>query len=75
MNNSQQGNLLNDLNKIEGIQNFELKYKSDSNRGEILFSLNPATEEGENDLDFSPLSIKELFIQLGLTPLDFRQLK
>jgi len=75
LSNSQKGNLLNDLNKIQGIQNFELRYKSDSDRGEILFSINPTSEEGENDLDFSPLAIKEIFLQLGLTPIDFRQLK
>lgn len=75
LNESQQQLVIQEIKKIQGIKTVELRYKIDSDRGEFLFSIEEMDAEGENDIEFSPLSIKEIFIEKGLTPLDFRQLK
>lgn len=75
LNESQQQIVIQEIKKIQGIKTVELRYKMDSERGEILFSIEIMDSEGENEIEFSPLSIKEILIEKGLSPIDFRQLK
>lgn len=72
---TQQEEFIQEVKKIQVIQSCELRYKSESQRGEILFSIEKADAVGENDSDFSPIQLKEIYLRFGLSPLDFRQLK
>lgn len=72
---SQQEEFIFEIKKIQLIQSCELRYKADGQRGEILFSIEKNDLAGENDSDFSPVQLKEIYLRFGLSPLDFRQLK
>lgn len=66
--------LENDCRLIVGVKSAKVRYKEDSERGEILFDLVELGEtrtEGSNQ-DFSPVDIKTLIIESGLEPLDYR---
>ena len=63
------------ITELPTILSLDLKIKSDSNKGEIIFSIQNMDNQGENDLNFSPVDIKAILLKFGLEPLEFRQLK
>lgn len=75
LSNTKQEEFILEIKKIQAFQSIELRYKSDSQRGEILFSIEKSDAIGENEIDFSPVQLKEIYLRFGLSPLDFRQLK
>lgn len=61
--------------EIPGIATCELRYKSDSKRGEFLFYVVESNERSDSSPEFSPTSVKSLIISKGLEPIDFRKIK
>lgn len=68
--------LESDCSNITTIRSTKVKYKEDSQKGEIILFLavheNPRTEL---DNQFNPTDIKKILIDSGLAPGEFRQLK
>lgn len=75
LTNEQQNELVKDVLDIPTVSTCELRYKSDSNRGEILFYVLESTTRSDSPTEFSPSTIKSLFINKELEPLDFRKIK
>ena len=71
----QQNELVKNILEIPTISTCELRYKSDSNRGEILFYIFEPTVRSDSSTEFSPSTVKSLFISKELEPLDFRKIK
>lgn len=71
----QQNALIKDVLEIPTISTCELRYKSDSNKGEILFYVPEKTTRSDSSSEFSPALVKELFLSKELEPLDFRKIK
>lgn len=65
---------LKEIDELPAVISVELRQKNEG-KGEILFSVDPMENRGENDHPFSPADLKALFIRYGLQPLDFRQIK
>ena len=71
------------INKLEGdclqfeaIHSAKVKYKEDSQKGEIMLFLEvKENQRAEADGQFNVTDIKKLLIDSGLTPGEFRQLK
>jgi hypothetical protein len=64
-----------ELYNLPSVLSVDLRLKQDSGKGEILFSIEPMNDRGENDHPFSPVDLKSLLIAYGLEPNEFRQLK
>lgn len=64
-----------EISELPAVLTVEIKQKHDSQKGEILFSIDPMNERGENDHPFSPVDLKSIILSFGLTPIEFRQLK
>lgn len=65
--------LKTDLEKVPGIIKFSLRYKSEKQMGEIIYTMSPQdtnlSPEQEKTL-FSPVMIKQLLITHQVTPLE-----
>lgn len=53
----------------------KLKYKQDSQKGEIILFVEPNTTLGEARVGFSAADIKQVIQSFGLSPIDFVELK
>lgn len=53
----------------------DVKYKPDSQKGEILFHLEVVPAKSDTPVQFSVVQLKTILIQLGLEPIDFREIK
>jgi hypothetical protein len=71
----QQNILQKEILDIHLISNCELKYKTDSERGEIIFFVLKNESRSESSEEFSPVEIKSLLIKQQLEPLEFRMIK
>lgn len=71
----QQNELVKDILEIPTISTCEMRYKPDSNRGEIIFFVLEPTTRSDSSTEFSPSTVKSLFIKKELEPLDFRKIK
>lgn len=69
-----QDNLSRDLQLVEGVSSVKFKFKPDSQRGELILFVNVEKERAEEDLSFSPITVKSILLEYGFTPLDFIQL-
>lgn len=58
------------------VSSTKIRYKEDSKRGEIIIKLDDSAAKSRTELgdQFSPVSLKELLLQLKLSPLDFRKI-
>lgn len=63
------------ISHLVAVTGVKLKIKAEQNSGEFIIIVDPLPNRGENDHPFSPISVKELFIQNGLQPLQFRKLQ
>jgi len=63
--------------QIDRISSTKIKYKAESNKGELFFTLSPLAKElvGEERDDFSPIPVKTFLLENNLYPLSFRILK
>jgi len=71
----EQNELIKDLLEIPFISSAELRYKSDSKRGEIYFFVKEDEIRSESSSEFTPVEIKGIIIENNLEPLDFRRVK
>lgn len=71
----QQNSLLKKILDLPLVSSCEMKYKTDSERGEILFNIKEKETRSEGSDEFSPVQIKSLFIEQELEPLEFRMIK
>ena len=53
----------------------KLKYKLDSQKGEVILFVEPNISAGERNVGFSAADIKQVLQSFGLTPIDFVELK
>lgn len=53
----------------------KLKYKLDSQKGEVILIVEPNNSLGEARVGFSAVDIKQVLQSFGLTPIDFVELK
>ncbi|MBL1280515.1 MAG: hypothetical protein COA33_009595 [Fluviicola sp.] len=62
---------------IQSVHSVKIKYKEDSEMGEIFITLDESEKNrtGEQEALFSPVDFKAFLISNNLTPLDFRELK
>ena len=65
-----------DCTKINSVSVTKLKYKEDSERGEIIIVLkdNQKSLRPEADNQFSPIDIKRIILDNNLSPLTFRKI-
>lgn len=71
----QQKDLIEEVLKIPTVSTCEMRYKSDSKRGEILFFVDDTISRSESSIEFSPAQVKSIFISNNIEPLDFRKIK
>lgn len=53
----------------------KLKYKLNSQKGEIILFVEPNNSAGEGSVGFSAADIKQVLQSFGLSPIDFVELK
>lgn len=75
LSEQEQSGIIAKILELPDVNSCKIKYKSDSQKGEFLISVDESTERSENTSEFSPALIKELFIGEGLEPLEFRLIK
>lgn len=68
--------LLNEAGlKMNQIEEFKIRYKEDSHRGEVLIVIDPSSEQrAEADNQFSTIELKSLLIEFGLEPISFHKI-
>lgn len=66
--------LSEEISHLEAILSCEIRLKNEG-KGELIFSVDPMLNNGENDHPFSPVDIKSLLIRNDLSPIEFRQIK
>ena len=64
--------LLTDLERVDGVIEVKIRYKSEAQRGEIL--LYTKEEELRSKVTFSPTDVKGILLNYKLTPLEFVQI-
>lgn len=75
MTQERQEQLIKNISSIPLVSNCKIKFKSDSNRGDVLIYVTETINRSESDIEFSPVQIKSILIEEGLEPMDFRMLK
>lgn len=70
---SQVDALLSSFEKIEGVKEVKIRYKEDANRGEIIIFTILETDL-RNPYPFSPVKVKNILLENGLNPLEFREI-
>jgi DNA topoisomerase VI subunit A len=70
----QSSKLTEEISQLNAVLNCEIRIKAES-KGELIFSIDPLENRGENDHPFSPVDIKALLIRNNLSPIEFRQIK
>lgn len=70
-----QNQIIKQVLEVSGISSCELKYKTDSQKGELLFYAKENEIRSESPEEFSPILIKNILIQNQLSPLEFRRIK
>lgn len=64
--------LENNITKLKYVKSSKIKYKPDSNKGEILLSIEEHVKTSEGDDDgFNMIELKKLILSSNLTPLEF----
>lgn len=63
-----------ELKALPGVKSVELKYKSDSKKGELILFVEE-NNTGDNPSEFSAADIKAVLLKNGLSPIQFRTLK
>jgi hypothetical protein len=71
----QQQKIIASIENTPGVESCKMKYKNDSERGELLIEEKEVTERSEDQSLFSPTTIKSILIESNLQPLDFRSIK
>ncbi len=71
LNEQQEEMLKKQISILPDVLSYKVKYKPDSYRGELLIQVKEFEGQTENRSDFTPAMIKELFLENGLTPLEF----
>ncbi|HIP35745.1 MAG TPA: hypothetical protein EYG85_02710 [Crocinitomix sp.] len=63
--------------KIKFIKKVKIKYKPDSQKGEIIIITEdfPKGQRQEGKDSFQPTEVKKFILSKGLTPLNFREIK
>lgn len=64
-----------EISELHSVFTVDLKIKTDSEKGEIVLSIDPSNDRGENEHPFSPVDLKSIIIAYGLEPIEFRQIK
>lgn len=59
------------LLKIEFVSEVKVKYKSERNSGQIVLVVKEKTISKEGDKSFSPTSIKQAILSIGLAPGEY----
>ena len=72
VNDNQVDRLLTDIENIEGVIEVKIRYKSESNRGEILLYTKEPDINAEDE--FSPIHVKRILLNYKLSPLEFVQI-
>lgn len=67
--------LLDKIEAVEGVEYCKLRYKSDSERGEIILSTMKKDVRSEDQEVFTPAAIKVILVELELQPIEFRTIK
>lgn len=60
-----------DCMKIAHLRSCKIKYKEEANRGELIFRTYSPEDRKEKSESFSPIDVKSLLLNNGLTPLEF----
>ena len=63
--------------KIQGVFRTKIKLKEGTNKGVLIFELDPALKEkrAEADNHFAPTDVKSFLIESNLSPLSFTKIK
>lgn len=75
LSNENKAKFNKEISELPTLLSVEIKIKNEAQMGEVIFSIDPLADRGENDHPFSPVDLKSLLISFGLEPIDFRQLK
>jgi hypothetical protein len=75
LSNESTENLSKELKALKSFLSVEIRTKTEASKGEIIFSVDPMNDRGENDHPFSPVDVKAILLRNGLQPIDFRQIK
>ncbi|MDG1333388.1 MAG: hypothetical protein P8P74_13715 [Crocinitomicaceae bacterium] len=66
--------LESECKRIPHLEACKVKYKPESNRGELIFRTDSREDRSEKSESFTPIDVKSLLLNNGLTPLDFAPL-
>jgi hypothetical protein len=66
--------LESDCNKLAHLLTAKVKYKVEATKGEIIFRTDSPEDRTEKSETFSPIDLKTLLLNRGLTPLELIQL-
>lgn len=62
-------------NTLPEVSSAKVKYKDDSQRGEVIIYIKPSNERGESRTMFKASDLKQIMQSYSLSPLEFRELK
>lgn len=63
-----------DIAKLEGVKEVKWRYKPERMAGEVLI-FTEESKDRSNPFPFSPIRVKELMSERGLTPMEFTEIK
>jgi len=66
--------MVGDIEKLEGVTQAKWRYKSERLAGEVFLFIEESKDR-INPFPFSPIRVKELMLQFGLTPMEFIEIK
>lgn len=72
----QLSNLENKIRRLEGVEECKIRYKEERKAGEIMLFIEEVNNqyEGENESSFNAVTLKNLLLESGLSPLNFKSL-
>ena len=70
LNEAAKSELESRIQSLEFVQEAKIRFKEEKQAGEIVFTLIAETKKSENE-SFSPIEMKQLIQEFGLTPLNY----
>ncbi|MES2799893.1 MAG: hypothetical protein V4638_07740 [Bacteroidota bacterium] len=67
--------LFEKISHLEAVLGVKFILKAEQSVGEVIIIVDPMINRGENDHPFSPKIIKTLYLEYGLTPINFRKIQ
>ena len=70
-----ESSLVTKISSAEGVEYCKVRYKPDSEKGEIILTIEKKEIRSEDQEVFSPAAIKAILLEHQLEPIDFHSIK